>query len=87
MDKRKNNGGHSTKGKAGRPPKAEELRIAETMDNILSSDVVLEKLSKLVNEGNLKAIELWLAYRVGKPQQKIDHTTNGEDIHPPISWS
>lgn len=72
---------------AGRKAKADEIKIAETMDNILSSDVVVEKLSKLVKEGNLKAIELWLAYRVGKPQQNVDHTTNGNDVYPPISWS
>ena len=31
MDKRKNNGGHSTKGKAGRKPKDEENRIRDLM--------------------------------------------------------
>lgn len=86
MDKRKNNGGHSTKGKAGRKPKLDEIKLAEKMDNILKSDEVIENLAKLVRDKNMKAIDLWMAYRYGRPQQKIDHTTDGESIVPPIKW-
>ena len=31
MDGRKNNGGHSTKGRAGRKPKTEELQLIEKL--------------------------------------------------------
>jgi len=32
VDNRKNNGGHSTKGFAGRPKKADELKLIEKLD-------------------------------------------------------
>lgn len=38
------------------------------------------KLREQMNEGNIKAIELLLAYAFGKPQQSVDHTTGGEAI-------
>ena len=38
MDKRKNNGGHSTKGFAGRKPKTDEKRLIERLDNIIDNE-------------------------------------------------
>jgi hypothetical protein len=32
MDNRVNNGGHSTKGYAGRKPKSEEIKLIEALD-------------------------------------------------------
>jgi len=47
----------------------------------------LIKLSERVAEGDLRAIELWLAYLIGKPMQKTDITTNGKEIQlPQIKW-
>jgi len=37
MDRRKNNGGHSTKGFAGRKPKADELKLVEKLDTLIDS--------------------------------------------------
>jgi hypothetical protein len=85
-DGRKNNGGHSTKGFAGRPKKADEVKVAESFRAVLSDGYVIEKLSEKVEQGDMKAIELWLAYVYGKPKQSVDHTTDGEAIQPPV-WS
>lgn len=79
-DGRRNNGGHSTKGRAGRKPKAQELKLAESMDKILNYPEVLEKLSVLVAQGDFNAIKLWLEYRLGKPQASVDLTSNGETM-------
>ena len=84
-DGRKNNGGHSTKGFAGRKPKAVELKAAENLRSVLSDSVVVKKLAEKVKSGDMKAIELWLAYIYGKPNQP----TTGDfqiEVKPPISW-
>jgi len=82
-DGRKNNGGHSTKGKAGRKPKIDELKLIEKLDNIITSDDVLNKLKDLIQDNNYNAIKLYFEYRFGKPVDKIDVNTNVEDNEPP----
>lgn len=69
MDGRKNNGGHSTKGRAGRKPKEEEIKIIELLDKNIDKEKPLQELKKLVDEGNLKAIQLYLSYRYGRPTE------------------
>ena len=45
MDKRKNNGGHSTKGKAGRPSKEDEEKVKRMCESaIIKVYGSLEKL-------------------------------------------
>jgi len=70
---------------AGRKSKADELKVAEKFRNVLSDETVIKKLSEKVDTGDMKAIELWLGYVIGKPQQFIDVTTDGEKINIPIS--
>lgn len=79
-DGRKNNGGHSTKGRAGRKPKANEIKMIEAMDATLAPIEVWQKLAVRVNEGSDTAIKTWLSYRYGQPKQSMDHTTDGEKI-------
>lgn len=86
MEIKKKNGG--VRAGAGRKAKAIELKVAEKFSQVLDDISVVSKLSELVKKGNIKAIELWLAYIYGKPQQKIDHTTDGESINiKPIDWT
>lgn len=86
-DKRKYNGGHSTKGFAGRKPKIDEIALIETMDSVLVPKTAWEKLAVLVKKGDVNAIKTWLQYRYGMPKQAIDHTSKGEQINiPPITW-
>lgn len=85
MDKRKSNGGHSTKGFAGRKPKAEELKIIEKMDNIGDSEEILASLYALAERGNIHAIKLWLSYRYGMPKQTIDQHNTHE--FPQVVWN
>ena len=87
MDSRKNNGGHSTKGKAGRPKKADEIKLIETMDAIAVPDKVWKALWNKCTEGDVQALKAWLSYRYGMPRQQVDHTTQGDKIaSPPITW-
>lgn len=61
---------------AGRKSKLEELGIAEKMDKVLGNDEVFKQLAKLVTDGELNAIKLWLEYSVGKPTKEINMNTN-----------
>jgi len=75
LDGRRNNGGHSTKGRAGRKSKAEELGLSQMMDSIMPVKSVLEALKPLVEEGDKEACKIWMAYRIGKPKETVEQTT------------
>jgi hypothetical protein len=86
MDGRKNNGGHSTKGFAGRPTKADEIKIIEQMDAIAVPEEAWKALWNRCKDGDIQAIKTWLNYRFGMPKQTVDVTTQGEKVTPPIEW-
>ena len=68
MDKRKFNKG--TKGnKGGRPSKSDELLLIEQLDKHIDRDVVIQKLRALVDQGDFKAIQLYMNYLYGKPKE------------------
>ena len=82
MDGRKNNGG-ARKG-AGRKPRSEEHKLIEQLDKHIDRDDVTLKLKELILKGDFKAIQLYMNYVYGKPQDSVDITTNGEMISVPI---
>lgn len=68
---------------AGRKSKAEELKLAETMDLVLGDDwteSVLKAVKREADKGSFQHQALLLAYKFGKPQDKVDVTTNGKDL-------
>ena len=81
MDKRKNNKG--TKGnKGGRPAKADELKLIERLDSIIDKDEAVGKLGELVTKGDIRALQLYLSYRYGKPKESIDlNSSEGLNIN------
>jgi hypothetical protein len=85
-DGRKNNGGHSTKGFAGRKPKADEARIRDLVspytDGAIASVIDIMQTAEKDSD-RLAAAKLILAYRFGQPPQHIDHTTGGDKINRP----
>ena len=72
MDKRKNNGGHSTKGYAGRPRKADEEKLIHKLDVLIDNDKVISKLGEMVLNGDSRAMNLYFGYRYGKPKESVD---------------
>lgn len=78
MDGRKNNGGHSTKGRAGRKPKDEEGKLIERLDAIINQDAAIEVLNKKIQKGDSRALELYFKYRYGLPKQKQEITLDNE---------
>lgn len=77
MDGRKNNGGHSTKGFAGRKPKDEEIKLVERLSPL--EDDALRALADGVKSGDIKWITLYLNYYLGKPRETRDINVN-EDL-------
>ena len=78
MDNRKNNGGHSTKGRAGRKPKADEQKLIERLSPL--DDDAFKALKNAVQDNESWAVKLFMEYRYGKPKQQIEqnntHTIN-----------
>ena len=77
MDKRKYNGGK--RAGAGRKPKSEEQDLIEKLDKIIQEEEVIKQLKELIADGDLRAIQLYLNYRRGKPKETKDITIN-EDV-------
>lgn len=67
---------------AGRKPKADEVKIIESMDAVGVPEKFWELLWKKCEKGDVQALKLWANYRFGMPRQAIDHTTGGEPIGP-----
>jgi DUF2075 family protein len=80
MDKRKNNGG--AREGAGRPKKADELKLIEKLDNLIDNDEVIKTLGKQIFNGDSRAMSLYFGYRYGKPKESVDITsTEGFNIN------
>tara|TARA_B110001450_G_scaffold248433_1_gene264628 strand:- start:429 stop:674 length:246 start_codon:yes stop_codon:yes gene_type:complete len=75
MDGRKNNGGHKT---AGRKSKSEELQLIERLSKHIDKDEAILKLKELMDDGDFKSIQLYMAYMYGKPKETRDITINSE---------
>ena len=80
MDKRTNNGG-ARKG-AGRKGKAEEQKLIENLTPMNS--MALESLEKGLEKKEQWAVKLFFEYFYGKPQQRVDVTTNDESLNVPL---
>jgi len=77
MDGRRNNGGHSTKGFAGRKPKSEEVALIEKLTPL--EPLAFAALMKGLEEGDFKFVQLFYNYYAGKPRETKDITIN-EDL-------
>lgn len=81
MDGRANNGGHSTKGFAGRKPKDEEGKLIERLDKIIECDEAIEVLKKKIKDGDMRAIQLYFNYRFGKPKESVTLSSDNLNIN------
>jgi len=80
MDKRKNNGGHTTNG--GRKSKADEQSLIEKLTPL--EPLAFKALNDALNDGKDWAVKLFFQYNFGMPKQVIDqnntHNLNNFDI-------
>ena len=89
FDKRRLNGGHSTKGKAGRKPLADELKSKEIMIKALKTlydtdidDEAKERFVRDVLMENQRGQLFVASHLFGKPKETIEatHTTTDFNI-------
>jgi hypothetical protein len=80
MDKRKNNGGKRQG--AGRKPKAEEQKLIEKLTPF--NDLALKALKESLEKKEQWSVKLYFEYFYGKPQQRVDVTTNDDSLHLPL---
>ena len=76
MDKRKLNGGNSTKALGVDKRKNQYLELldkASTSDEIIK---VIQTLKAKSLEGDIQAIKLFLEYYLGKPKETVDQNVN-----------
>ena len=82
MDKRKNNGGHSTRAK-GSDKRKNQYRDALEQANTVEDVVEVLKMvkNKAVEKQCIQASKLFLEYYLGKPETSIDiKSTEGVNI-------
>ena len=80
MDKRINNGG-ARKG-AGRKSKAAEQKLIENLTPM--NEMALKSLEKGIEKKEQWAVKLFFEYFYGKPQQRVDVTSNEESLNMPL---
>ena len=78
-DGRKNNGGHSTKGKAGRKPKTTEDEKLKLMRSVMDDETFVKSVAKKIKEGSESLMKLWFEHLYGKPTER---TENKHEIIP-----
>ena len=80
MDKRTNNGG--ARQGAGRKGKAEEQKLIENLTPM--NEKALKSLESGIDKKEQWAVKLFFEYFYGKPQQRVDVTTNDESLNVPL---
>tara|TARA_R110000868_G_scaffold403428_1_gene680699 strand:+ start:596 stop:838 length:243 start_codon:yes stop_codon:yes gene_type:complete len=63
---------------AGRKSKAEEMQLIELLNTHIDKDSVILKLKEFIEDDNLKALEIYMAYMYGKPKETKDVTITSE---------
>ena len=66
---------------AGRKPKADEVKLIEALDEHIDSERVFEILQGLIEEKNIKAIQIYLDRRFGKPKESVTLNSEGFNIN------
>jgi len=67
---------------AGRKPKAEEQKLIEKLTPL--NDLALESLKKGLEKKEQWAVKLYFEYFYGRPQQRVDVTSNEETLNMPL---
>tara|TARA_B100000902_G_scaffold274059_1_gene259935 strand:- start:10631 stop:10891 length:261 start_codon:yes stop_codon:yes gene_type:complete len=67
---------------AGRKAKAEEQKLIENLTPM--NAIALESLQKGLEKKEQWAVKLFFEYFYGRPQQRVDVTSNDESINMPL---
>tara|TARA_R110002074_G_scaffold65461_1_gene155570 strand:+ start:128 stop:436 length:309 start_codon:yes stop_codon:yes gene_type:complete len=63
---------------SGRPKREYIENVKEIMSEHIDQDMVMEKLGELIQNGDYRAIEMFMKYVHGTPKQIMDITTKGD---------
>jgi len=91
MDKRKNNGGHSTKGRAGRPSKNDEDKaknlIKAALKKLYKKDGDDENTIMFLHDfaQTTRGQQFIAEHLLGKPKEKVENTVTIASIEP-VEW-
>ena len=67
---------------AGRKPKADEQKLIEKLTPL--NELALNSLKKGLEKKEQWAVKLYFEYFYGRPQQRVDVTTNEESLNMPL---
>ena len=63
---------------SGRPKKKYIENVKEVMSDHIDQDMVMDKLRQLIENGDYRAIEMFMKYVHGTPKQTMDLNTSGD---------
>ncbi len=67
---------------SGRPSDGERLNIRKMLDESIDPQFVTDKLFQLIDNGDMRSLDLYFKYRIGNPTQAIDmNVSGGADIN------
>lgn len=84
MEEKKKDGRGGAREGAGRKRKADEAKLIEKLDNIIDHDDVIRIMRRMIFDDDFRALQLYMNYRFGKPQDKLDVTTDGAPVDFPM---
>ena len=67
---------------AGRKPKADEQKLIEKLTPL--NELALDSLKKGLEKKEQWAVKLYFEYFYGRPQHRVDVTTNEESLNMPL---
>lgn len=85
IDRRRFNGGNSTKAKDGKLDKRKNEYRTALADALTPNEIidVIQAMQLKAIKGDVQAAKVILEYYLGKPKESVDITTNGEEINVP----
>ena len=63
---------------AGSKSKSEEMKLVEMLNKHIDKDEAIIKLKGMIDEGDFKAIQLYMNYMYGKPKETKDISITSE---------
>jgi len=63
---------------AGRKSKSEEMELVAMLNKHIDKDEAIKKLKVMIDEGDFKAIQLYMNYMYGKPKETKDISITSE---------
>lgn len=77
-DREYNSNWGGSRDNSGRPKKKYIENVKEILSDHIEQDMVINKLRELIENGDYRAIEMFMKYVHGTPKQTMDLNTSGD---------